>query len=355
VRKSQRRGPEISPRRILLIKPSSLGDIVHALPVVSALRTRFPQASIHWLINRAFAPLLEGHPCVDQCIPFDRRHFGRLHRQWDSAIDFLRFVHSLREVRYDWVIDLQGLFRTGFLSYATAAPLRAGFANAREFAPIFYTHLTGLPKQPIHAVDRNLAVLSDIGLPESAPNFALPISAAAQATVDQLLTENGISTGATFTALIPGARWIAKQWLPERYGELASRLIDEGLGPVVLLGSPDEHEVAQQVQRAAARELINLAGLTSLPELVAVLSRCGQIVCNDSGPMHLAAALDRPLIAIFGPTDPRRVGPYSAVARVIQTPIRPTSNHKLPDRRAMESLPVKPVLNALIEQARILD
>lgn len=352
VHKSQRRGPERSPRRILLIKPSSLGDIVHALPVVSALRSRFPLAKIHWLINRAFAPLLEGHPCVDQCIPFDRRHFGRLHRQWDAASDFVRFVSSLREARYDWVIDLQGLSRTGFLSYATSAPLRAGFATAREFAPIFYSHLTRLPRQPVHAVDRNLAILGDIGLPESTPDFALPISVAAQKAVDQLLTGQGISVDATFTALIPGARWIAKQWLPERYGELASRLIDEGLGPVMLLGSPDEREVAQHVQQSSPHELINLVGETSLPELVTVLSRSRQIVCNDSGPMHLAAALDRPLIAIFGPTDPRLVGPYSAVARVVRTPFRPTSNHKLPDRRAMESLPVDAVYRAVIAQAQ---
>lgn len=335
------------PKRILLIKPSSLGDIVHALPVVAALRRHFPQARISWLINRGFAPLLIGHPCVDELIPFDRGHYGQLYHRLDAANDFLSFMQELREARYDWVIDLQGLFRTGFLAYITGADVRVGFGKAREFAPLFYRQTAHLPPRPMHAVDRNLAVLSRLGLPLKPAEFPLPVDPTEREAADALLAEHGIAAQDHFTALIPGARWIAKQWLPERYGELADRLLEAGLGPIVLLGSPDERPVAESVRASCRHELINLTGETTLSGLVAMLARAKLVVCNDSGPMHLAAALNRPMAAIFGPTDPRLVGPYSSAAAVIRTPERPTTNHKLPDRRAMDSLTVEAVFTAV--------
>lgn len=331
------------PKRILLIKPSSLGDIVHALPVAAALKRHYPNAELSWLINRGFAPLLEGNPCVDTLIAFDRGRYGSLHTRLDVARDFGGFMRDLRQARYDWVIDLQGLFRTGFMSYVTGANIRVGFAKAREFAPVFYRQHTHLPPDPMHAVDRNLAVLERIGMPLEQAEFPLSIDPAEREITNSLLASRGIPRDATFTTLIPGARWIAKQWLPERYGELAQRLIDDGSGPIVLLGSPDEQAVAEAVANASGREIVNLVGETSLRGLVAVLARSACIVCNDSGPMHLAAALNRPMVAIFGPTDQRLVGPYSPAAKVVQTPLKPTTNHKLPDRRAMESLSVEAV------------
>ena len=144
--------------RILLIKPSSLGDVIHALPVLGGLRKRYPTARIDWLIGSPFASLLAGHPLIDALVEFDRKRFGRLWRSPAAALAFVRFIRRLRQSRYDLVVDLQGLFRTGFFAYATGAKTRIGFGDARESAPRFYTHRLMGGSGNVHAVDRYLQV-----------------------------------------------------------------------------------------------------------------------------------------------------------------------------------------------------
>jgi ADP-heptose:LPS heptosyltransferase len=141
-------------QRILLIKPSSLGDVVHALPVLRGLRRRYPQARIDWLISSSLSPLLEGHPDLNELVLFDRHRFGLMAYSPKAALDFVRFIGRLRASRYDLVIDLQGLFRSGFLARASGASVRIGFARAREGASLFYNHRLSSGILDAHAVDR---------------------------------------------------------------------------------------------------------------------------------------------------------------------------------------------------------
>lgn len=312
----------LDPKRILLIKPSSLGDIVHALPVLAGLRERYPHAHIAWLVNTSFRTLLDDHPLLDEVIPFDRKRYGRMLRSPAATRAFLDFTRELRARRFELVIDLQGLIRTGFLSWASGARRRVGFASAREIAWAFYTDLARTDRRRPHAVDRNVQLAAALGLPVSPPRFPLGLRDEERVAARALLEAEAGGPLTRFTAVVPGARWATKRWPAARFGALVRELTESGQGPCVLLGAPDERDIAAEIVAAARpTSVIDLVGRTTLRGLAAVLERAERVVCCDSGPMHLAAALNRPTVALFGPTSAARTGPYSPHADVVAPPI----------------------------------
>lgn len=310
-----------SPRRILIIKPSSLGDVVHALPVLAGLRRAYPQAHIAWLIATPFAPLLDGHPLLNELIPFDRRGYGQMLRRPAQLRQFLRFLASLRRRRFDLVLDLQGLFRSGFLAWASGAPQRVGFADARELAPLFYTRRIAGRRTACHAVEVNLRLARALDLPVDPPTFPLALQPDEFLAAQTLLSQAAGRPLDHFIAVIPGARWPSKRWPSEHTAALLDRLHPEGLPPAVLLGGPDDRAPAADVRRRCAAPTVDLTGRTTLRQLAALIALSDLVICQDSGPMHIAAALGKPLVALFGPTNPTRTGPYGPAARVVQLPL----------------------------------
>jgi heptosyltransferase-1 len=304
-------------RRILIIKPSSLGDIVHALPVLAGVRAVNPHAHVAWLAGSAFVGLLDQHPLLDEVIPFDRHRFGRMLRERAAAGAFLRFVRDLRERRFDLVIDLQGLVRSGFLSWACGAGRRVGFAEAREFGWVFYNRRVRSPRHAVHAVDRNRHVARQLGLPVDPPRFPLGLSGADHQAAAAQLVDAGLAPETPLLAIVPGARWVTKRWPAAHWAALLNQLHADGLPTPVILGGPGDRDFVDDMVASAAVPVVDLVGATSLRELAALLARAALVVCHDSGPMHVAAALDRPLVALFGPTNPARTGPYAARARVV--------------------------------------
>ena len=302
-------------QRILVIKPSSLGDIIHALPVLTGLRSRYPDAKIAWLAAEPYVELLEAQPAIDAVILFDRRRYGKAWRHPAALADLLRFLRQLRHEQFDLVIDLQGLWRSGFFARITGAPVRIGLADAREGASAFYTHRISLPPGDIHAVDKNCLVADLLGFGDAPKRHLLLAPPQAVARVRSL-------TGPRpYVLLAPGARGETKIWPAEYFSQLADG-IARNLGiAVALLGSPAEADLCRRVRDLAQTEPIDLAGQSSLTEMVAIIAGSAAIVCNDSGPMHIAAALDRPIVALFGPTNPARTGPHSDRSRVIQLPL----------------------------------
>lgn len=303
-------------RRILIIKPSSLGDVATAMPMLVDLKRALPKARIDWLIHPALTDLLRNHEGINRLIPFDRK---RLSPWWRSpaAMGLLRgLLETLRGAEYDCVIDAQGLFRSGFLTRVTGAKVRVGFANAREGATLAYTHKVTLPKEPQVAVVRMRALLEPLGVDVSGPAEArMPIQPAAAAAVEGMIGKR-----ARPAVVIPGARWDTKRWSAEGFAEVMVRL--QGAGEtVVLAGSPDEAALCGRIAemaKAKGVEVMNLAGRTSLAEMVALLARARLVVGNDSGPLHVAVALGRPAVSVYGPTDPRFVGPYGQLDNVVQ-------------------------------------
>ena len=292
--------------RILLIKPSSLGDIVHALPTLHALRTAFPQAHIGWLVKRQWAGLLERCEGVDRIWPVGPGLSG-----WLSA------VPSLRAARYDLAVDLQGLFRSAVMARLAGCPARIGFADGREGSPLFYTERVTVPTSDMHAVDRYLLIADALGAKRDAPSFRFRDLEEDRAAVGQLLVRHGIPSGAAWIAVNPSARWPTKRWAPERFAAAADELQRSGAGRIVLIGGPDARPEARAVASRMRTPSVDLTGETDVVLMPALLKSAAALLTNDSGPMHVAVAVGTPVVAVFGPTSPVRTGPYGRGHRIL--------------------------------------
>lgn len=299
--------------RVLIIKPSSLGDVVQALPVAWALRDLYPKARIDWLVMPGCAGVVEGLGPIDRVMLFNRRLFGQMWRSPRSLVAFGWFLFRLRERRYTTVIDLQGLFRSGFLAWASGARYRVGLSDAREGADRFYNVTVKVPRAPISSVDRYMLAAEALGAPADVPRrFGIAVPAEKVREAWRLLAEGGLRDGEPYAALVPGARWPTKRWPEERFAAVANRLA-EGLGLVpVVVGAPGEESIAERMRRMRGGRMIDLVGRTDLKSLAAVLGGARCVITGDTGPMHLAAAMGRPVVAVFGPTDLEKTGPYGS-------------------------------------------
>jgi lipopolysaccharide heptosyltransferase I len=337
-------------RKILLIKLSALGDVINSVPVLHKLRRRYPCARIDWVLRPAIGELIRHHPAASNVILLDRDAWkGGWTDKWRLLAGLTKLVSELRSTRYDLVIDLQGQLRTAFLALATGAPVRIGFdrprpeiqarsrrlppgafrhgwTGAREGSWVAYSHHIGIATLDAHAVDRYLRIGPMLGLDEDPADFSFPIPADAAARMDDLLLRRGIAGHARESRVLliaPGTIWETKHWLPARFAEVASHFLGKGW-VVLLAGSRRERSVCDEVERGA-RGAVNLAGETTLPELAALIQRAGLCLTNDSGPMHLAVALKRPVVSIFGPTDAVWIGPYGRLDATLSSdvPCRP--------------------------------
>jgi heptosyltransferase-1 len=298
---------EVSPRRIALIKPSALGDIVHSLPVLCALRSRFPDARITWVVNRSYEPLLRGHKALDATLPFDRS-------ATKSPVKLLRFARRLRAGRFDLVIDLQGLLRTGLMAALTGAARRVGLSSSREGASFFYTDV--VPDDwNAHAVDRYWRVAAALGAGDGPKRFDVPVEPDALAWADRQLGR----LPRPWLVFAVGARWLTKRWPPAHFAALGRQAFQRAGGSAVFVGSRDESALAHRCAALLTGPTLDLSGRTTLPQLAAILSRADVVLANDSGPLHLAAALGRPVIAPYTCTDVRRHGPYGATGGAVST------------------------------------
>lgn len=329
-----------APERILIIKPSAIGDIVHALPVLNLLRQKWPAAKISWMVTPTCAGLLEGHPQIDQIILFDRKRLGHAWRNPIAMRELWRFARGLRKHRFDMVIDLQCLLRSGWLSWETQAPIRIGLSNAREFGGMFHTYRVPVSWNQ-HAVDRYLALAESLGCGNAPVEFPFATNDTDRAQVAELVPH-----GTRFAVLLPGTNWMTKRWPIEYFaacvGPLQSRF---GL-ETVIAGGPADSPLAAQING------LNLCGKTNLRQLVALLERAELVIANDSGPMHIAAALGKPLVSPYGPTNPNRTGPYHRMDSVLRVavPCSPCYSRTCSHQSCLRFLGVDSVLDLAAEQ-----
>jgi lipopolysaccharide heptosyltransferase I len=278
------------PQKILIIKPSSLGDVVHSLPFLNIMKSCFPHAEIHWIIAKGLEGLLEGHPMIDRLWVINKDTWKKISRAKNTLSELSTLFQKLRKENFDLVIDLQGLLRSGIITKATGAPFRIGFQEAREGSRFFYTHKVRGGKD-IHSVDRYLRIADFLGCDISEIVFPFPL-------YDDRIPPKLETT--EYAVIVPGARWKTKWWPAKKFGKLISLLpID-----TVIVGSKSDLFIANEILAASEKQTISLAGKTNLYELIEVIKGARFIVSNDSGPMHIAAALNIPVFAIFGPTDP---------------------------------------------------
>jgi lipopolysaccharide heptosyltransferase I len=302
-------------RHILLIKPSSLGDIVHAMPTCAAIRRAYPKARLTWLAKRQWTGLVERIDGVDRVWPLR-----------STATGWLSQVPPLRAEHFDLVLDLQGLFRSAAIGRLSGAPLFVGFANGREGSPWFYSRRVPVPELEMHAVDRYLLLAKAVGAGEpGAPEFRFRIPKTDHEEVELLLSRSGVKPGTSWVALNVSARWPTKRWPAESFAEVADRLQQDGYGAVVIIGGPEERADVATVSAMMKTPAIDLTGATTVGLLPALLSKASMLITNDSGPMHIAAAVGTPVVALFGPTSAVRTGPYGAGHEVLtgNVPCRP--------------------------------
>jgi lipopolysaccharide heptosyltransferase I len=305
----------IDARRICLIKPSALGDVVQTLPVLAALRYRFPYAQIAWVVNSAYADLLRPIRRLDRVIEFPRHEFSRL--TLGAVAVWRRFLRRMRREEFDIAIDLQGLWRSGWMCGATGARLRIGLESAREGAWWFY-NATVDDCAIDSAALRYWTVAQAFGVGHLSPAFPLDLSEAERAWARGRLA--GLCRPRL--AISPGARWVTKRWPAPQFAAVAGQSLGLGVRSVVLVGGPDDRSTASQiVGQIPQASTLDLCGQTTLRELAAILEQCDVLLTNDSGPMHLAAAVGTRCVAIFTCTKPERAAPFGPGHRVVQTEV----------------------------------
>lgn len=300
--------------RILIIKMSSLGDLFHALPAAHLIK-KHTGAAVDWVVHDIYAGLAGCFTDVERVIPFPRRSFWRQRAA---------FAAALRQDRYDLALDMQGLLKSALVMRSVRADRRIGPSFSREGSRLFYDAVSGPCNKMRHAVEENLDMVRFLGLPVDEVVFPVEFPAVP-------LAGSGPRVG-----LLPCSRRADKNWAPERFAEVGRGLRDQRGARLFLLGSPADAPVCAEVARAIGEGATDLCGQTSMTELGGVVRGLDLLVTVDSGPMHLAAAVGTPTVAIFGPTDPVKTGPYGTLHRVVR---------QGPDLRR---LPVPPVLEAAL-------
>ncbi len=330
--------------RLLIVRLSAMGDVIHTLPAAQALRDTFPEAMIGWVIEERWAELL----CAPGTARRGPRSAQRPLADWVHAVNLTGWRRSLftivtaqqiarvwndvRAAHYDVAVDLQGAIRSAVLARWSGAHVVYGAAESRESpASLWYTRRS--VARGVHVVEQNVSVAEAVAQRKLAvPHVELPRDAEAERRIEQRLAEMGIRG---FAILNPGAGWGAKRWPAERYGRVARQLKDFGVDAILNYG-PGEEDLAREAE--VASEGAARAMKCSISELIALTRRARLFVGGDTGPMHLAAALQVPVVAIFGPTDPARNGPYATRSVVLRNPASPTTHARRaePDEGLME-------------------
>jgi heptosyltransferase-1 len=314
--------------KILILKPSSLGDVVQALPVLRLLKLHLPESKIYWWIDSGLEGLLQNDPDLAGTVRFERK-------RWASPFhwnEMLTSIAGLRRHRFDLVIDLQGLLRSGIFAWLSNGAKIIGMDDPREGASGFYDQAVQRPSFYTHAVDWYLQVLRELRIPVHDDFTWIPENPATKAAL-QLKWKTSSNR---WIAINPGARWKNKIWPSEYYAEVVRELSARSDYHFAILGDRTSAHFAKQILTASPDRCVDLTGQTSLREMIEWIRLSDALVTNDTGPMHVGAALGKPVISMFGPTEARRTGPYGQIDRILRVPLpcapcmKPTCSYRKP-------------------------
>lgn len=332
------------PRRVLCVRLGAIGDVVNALVVANAIRRAAPDTFIGWAVHPLSAPLLDGHPAVDRVHVVPRTR---------SLRALLAVRRELRAETYDAALDLQRLQKSSLLARASGAERIVGFDRARskEQSWLWTNERIEPGPRDEHMVRQYLRFPARLGFtgPEELPRRDLPSPPEAARRAEEIVSRSGAPL-----LLNLGASKPEKLWPTESFRELAAALLDEGRGPVVLVGGPGDVDAAAAVARGL--DVLDLAGRTSLADVWELSRRSRLMVTADTGPMHLCAAVGTPVVALFGPGDPARTGPFGPGHVVLRAGVRvPSLDGLSPGRRSARGPMADTSVDAVIEAVRELD
>ncbi len=332
--------------KILIIKLSSIGDVVHTLPSLAALRKGYASAgkpvTIDWLVEEAASDIIKGHPLIDEVKVVKKNGWLK---------DFnanRRVARKLREAHYDLVLDFQGLFKSAIWVWLSRGKKRVGFSNSRELSHLSLTEKLPAYDPEMHAVDRYLKLSKHAGGEVGDVVFPFHTGEEAENNAASILRSSAIDEGEQFVTIVPGARWRTKLWTSENFAQVAARIRDEFGLKVLLIGGLGDFEELEKISRLAGDGVVNLAGRTGLAELAVLLGHSSLALTVDSGPMHIAAAVGTPVVALFGSTAPWRTGPYGAGHVIIRKELScsPCFKRECGNIRCMNEITVDEVFKA---------
>ena len=301
-------------KNILVVKLSAIGDVIHALPVSYAIKESFPDVHLTWVVEPPAYGILEGNPCIDEILVFEKKKFK-------SIGGFLQnigpFRAKLQGRRYDAVLDLQGLFKSAAIAWLSGAPLRLGTCNMRECSdkisrPVIGPHAQG------HIVERYLDVARALGCTVDEVVFPMVVSERDVAISRAILQQAGVPEGIAYAVLAVGANWPNKRWPVKSYAALSDWLYSQEIIPVFIGGGTVDTGLVADIAAAAEIPPVNLVGKTSLKQLAQIIREGRFTIGGDTGPVHLSAGLHQPTIMLMGPTDANRNGPYGQQQNAIE-------------------------------------
>ncbi len=294
-------------QKILIVKPSALGDVVQATSILPVIKARYPRSRLSWFVFKQNAGVLRGNPWIDDLIVMDRK-----------GVNLSRICSLVRELRgrkFDLVVDLQCLLRSALVTFSTGSRRRVGYSNGREFSSLFYNEAYEISRD-MHAVDGYLLMCRMLGCRDTGKvRFVLPGGDSDRARVESLMPP--LNGEGPLVTVCPTAGWSSKTWPVEHFARVGDLLADEYGARIVWLGAPGEEPQVKRASDLMKHDSLNLVGRLSLAEVAVLLRRADLFVGNDSGLMHMAAAAGIRTAVVFGPTDPRRTGPYSERSRVV--------------------------------------
>ncbi len=338
---------------ILLVKTSAIGDVVHTLPALTAIRKKYPEARIDWLVEEAASEVVLGHKAIDNVLVSKRRQWmadWQAGRRGLAIKGVKEFVKKLRSVRYDLLIDFQSLLKSGIFIFLARAKRKVGFGRGMEHAEcswLFLNERIPAISMDEHALLRELHLVQAIGIDADRIEYDFPVGEVQRDTVRALLYEQGVDHKKKLVAINPMTTWQTKHWYDEHFVEVARQILADGCN-VVFTGGLQDQEAIGDICKEVGVAVGNLAGLTSLKELAAFYQLADVLVTTDTGPMHISAAVDTPVVALFGPTAPWRTGPFGDQHTVLQVKMEcsPCLKRSCDGKECMSRISVKEVVDA---------
>jgi predicted lipopolysaccharide heptosyltransferase III len=294
-------------RNVLIIKLRYIGDVLLATPTIRSIKAARLDVRVTMMVNRGTEDVLSGNQDLDEIIVLDK----------GSLTEQSRLIAGLRRRGFDTVIDLTDGDRSAFLSGVSGAPVRIGFNDEHRWRGRWYTHVVQSVPGVRHRIDRDLEVLKPLGIQAGSKDPQLWLTPEEEKSADELLVQLGVQRSKSMMILQPGARYWFKAWPPDRYAELADRLTSQYDCQVLIGGSDQDVDLAQQIRQTAKSKPVVIAGRTTIKQFSAIAKKSALFVGSDSGAMHIAAAVGTPVVALFGPSNPAEWGPRGEATEVI--------------------------------------
>ena len=323
-------------KKILIIKLSSIGDVVHSLPFLEVIRNEFPHALIDWIVEQEAASIIKGHPALNNLIISKRKVWQKNIFKTSQFMNVMNeakgLIQKTRSLNYNMVIDLQGLLKSGLFTCIAKGHRKIGMAGAREGAGLFYTEQVPVNYDE-HAIDRYLRITEYLGCQTFLWQGRIPVTSSDNEYINNMLGADG-EPKRPIIAINPMTKWKTKLWEEDRFAVLADRLVQDLGCDLVFTGSRNDRSALDNICSMMKKDAINLAGKTSLKELACLYTRCAILITTDTGPMHIGAAMGCRIVALFGPTAPWRTGPYGQGNKIIRSSIdcspclKKTCDHK---------------------------